>query len=281
MADPDAAIALTRKSWNEATRAHNAHKGDQAAALRAGSDPLFPEELVLLGDLTGRRLVHLQCNSGQDSLGLARRGAAVVGVDLSDEAVAFARALSAESGIAATFVEAEIVDWMHTTDERFDIAFASYGAPGWIPDLRAWMRGARRILRPGGALVIVEFHPLVWSWAGGPTDVRPTGDDYFADAPFVAPVGDYVAASGEALGAATSATPATLTTPATSWQHTTAQILGAVLDAGLVLARVDEHPHANGCRVVDALVPGPGRTWTWPPGVARTPLMLSLRAVAP
>lgn len=281
MAQWEAAIALTRTSWNEATRAHNAHKGDQAAELRAGRDPLFPEELALLGDVTGRRLVHLQCNSGQDSLGLARRGAAVVGVDLSDEAVGFARNLAAESGIAATFVEAEVVDWMHTTDDRFDLAFASYGALGWIRDLGAWMRGARRVLRPGGALVIVEFHPLVWSWGGGPSDLRPTGDDYFADAPFVAPVGDYVATSGAALGAVVAAHAATLTTPATSWQHTTAQIVGALLGAGLVLERFDEHPHANGCRVVDGLVPGPGRTWVWPAGVARTPLMLSLRAVAP
>ena len=91
----------TRRSWNLATRNHNAHKGDQAAALRAGNDPLFLDELELLGELRGRRLVHLQCNAGQDTLGLARRGAVATGVDLSDEAIAFARRLSADSGILA------------------------------------------------------------------------------------------------------------------------------------------------------------------------------------
>ncbi|RYE89793.1 MAG: SAM-dependent methyltransferase, partial [Myxococcales bacterium] len=62
MADLDA----TRQSWNHATRNHNAHKGDQAAFLRAGGDTLFDEERELLGPLAGRRLVHLQCNAGQD-----------------------------------------------------------------------------------------------------------------------------------------------------------------------------------------------------------------------
>ena len=68
-------IDSTRRSWNIATRNHNAHKGDQAAFLRGGGDLLFPEERALLGPLAGKSLVHLQCYSGQDSLCLARDGA--------------------------------------------------------------------------------------------------------------------------------------------------------------------------------------------------------------
>ena len=49
-----------RRSWNEATRAHNSHKGDQAAFFRAGGSTLYPEELEMLGDIAGRSLAHLQ-----------------------------------------------------------------------------------------------------------------------------------------------------------------------------------------------------------------------------
>lgn len=263
----------TKESWNIATRNHNAHKGDQAAFLRGGGDTLFDEELALLGAIEGRALLHLQCNAGQDSLCLARRGARVTGVDFSDEAISFARRLADESGIVATFVEAEIVDWLERTDSRFEVAFASYGVLGWLPDLERWAHALHRALVPGGRFVYVEFHPLVWSIG---EEGRLTGDDYFADAPFVAPVNDYVAASGEGLGASAAAIPGTNDVPATSHQHTLAKILSTLAGAGFVLERLEEYPYANGCRVSPALVPAAGRRWVLPEGVARVPLMFGL-----
>lgn len=266
-----------RASWNAATRNHNAHKGDQAASLRAGVDPLFDEELALLGDLTGRRLVHLQCNAGQDTLGLARRGAIATGVDLSDEAITFARRLSADSGIPATFVEAEVCEWLEQTPERFDLAFTSYGSTGWLPDLGRWARGVRRVLEPGGALVYVEFHPLVWSFS----ETAPftlSGDDYFATTPFRDPVGDYVAASGAALGVVAPGPAVENTIAAPSWQHGLGDVVSALLSAGLALEVLHEWPHSNGCRLKHDLVPLSGRRWGWPPGAARVPLMFGLRA---
>jgi SAM-dependent methyltransferase len=267
----------TRRSWNHATRNHNAHKGDQARFLRDGGDVLFPEELELLGDLRGKRLVHLQCNAGQDTLCLARRGATVLGVDLSDEAIGFARALSADSGIAASFLEAEVVAWLHRTDQRFDIAFASYGAIGWLPDLAAWADGVHRVLEDGGRLVLVEFHPLIWSW--GP-DLRPTRDDYFATTPFIEPVNDYVAESGEGLGAVIPAETVPNPHAATGWQHPLGDVVTAVATAGLIVDELREYPHSSGYRFHPALVRD-GRRWVWPEGIARTPALYGLCAHRP
>lgn len=100
-----------RIAWNAATRVHNSHKRDQAGFFRRGGSTLFPEEVDLLGDVRGKRLVHLQCNAGQDTLSLARLGAEVTGVDISDEAIAFAQRLSAEAGIPAHFIRADVYDW--------------------------------------------------------------------------------------------------------------------------------------------------------------------------
>jgi SAM-dependent methyltransferase len=183
-----------RASWNLATRAHNSHKHDQAAFFRDGGSTLFPEEIALLGELRGKRLVHLQCNAGQDTLSLVALGASVVGVDISDEAIAFARALSLESGIAAEFVRADVLDWLGDiarSESRFDLAFCSYGVVGWLSDLEPWAHGIHEVLEPGGRLVYVDFHPLVWSLD---EQFRFAKDPYFAPGRvFTDPVRDYVA----------------------------------------------------------------------------------------
>ncbi len=268
-------VESTRASWNVATKNHNAHKGDQAAFLRAGGDTLFPEELALLGDLANVDLVHLQCNAGQDSLCLARRGAIVTGVDFSDEAIRFARALSDAAGIPATFVEHEVVSWLETTDQRFALAFASYGVVGWLPDLERWARGVARVLRPGGRLVYVDFHPGLWSIGDA---LRLDGDDYFATTPFVAPVQDYVAASGAALGAVTTGGATPNDVPATSWQYGLGRTVTALASAGFVIEALSEFPFANGCKVHTSLVLSEGRRWVWPEGTARLPLTFGLAA---
>src|SRR5262245_52108836 len=115
-----------RLSWNAATAAHNSHKADQAQFLAGGGTTLHPEELELLGPLAGQRVLHLCCNSGQDTLSLARLGAQVTGVDISDEAIAFALRLSADSGIPGAFARADVYDWLeqaHAAGQRFDRVF--------------------------------------------------------------------------------------------------------------------------------------------------------------
>lgn len=143
-----------RLSWNAATQAHNSHKIDQAGFLRRGGSTLFAEELALLGDVRGLRIAHLQCNAGQDSLSLAALGALVTGVDISDEAIAFARRLSTDSGIAANFTRADIYDWLEReaaeNPASYDIAFSSYGFLCWLSDLTVWAKGIHAILKPGG-----------------------------------------------------------------------------------------------------------------------------------
>ena len=274
MTPPDDPLAANRRSWNHATALHNRHKADQGAWLRAGGDTLFEEELGLLGDLAGRDLVHLQCNAGQDSLCLARRGARVTGVDLSDHAIDTARRLSAESGLPARFERAEVVAWMGSTEARFDVAFASYGALPWIRDLDAWMAGVARILRPGGRLVAVEFHPLAWSLGDA---LELSGDDYFDPGPYVAPVRDY-AADALLHDGATPQPAGDNPHPAVAWQHTVAQIVTAIAGAGLRVCRMEEWPHSTFCRLSPGLVQVGERRWGFPEGKARIPLMLGLVA---
>ncbi len=276
-----------RRSWNSATRAHNSHKGDQAAFLRGGGSTLFPEELQLLGDLTGQRLVHLQCNSGQDTLSLAALGAEVTGVDISDEAVSFATALSAESGIPGTFVRADVLDWFDTAragGTSFDVVFTSYGAIGWLSDLEPWGQGIADVLRPGGRFVIVDFNPvgLMFNWRGtaeydywmrgGTHEVIEEG------------VGDYVAAARDALvpwgyEEGMNAVPDPHVCHQFAWGFS--EIVSALLGAGLTLEVFREYPWSNGAMFHEQARELPGRRFLPPAGQPNVPLMYGIRAVKP
>jgi SAM-dependent methyltransferase len=274
-----------RRSWNHATRAHNSHKLDQAGFLRNGGSTLHPEELELLGDLRGKRLVHLQCNSGQDSLSLAARGADVTGVDISDEAVSFARQLSEESGVSARFERADVYDWLEAAakaGEHFDLAFSSYGAIVWLSDLRTWARGIAGVLRPGGRFVLVEFHPVPWM-----LDLEGEGKVTYPYSTAGTPltwedgVGDYVGASGAALapsgyqeGEAKFENPE----PVHEFGWGLGDVIGAVLEAGLALEAFREFPYTNGCKMFPAMRELPGRRMVMPEGFPTIPLMYSLAA---
>jgi SAM-dependent methyltransferase len=273
-----------RLSWNSATKAHNSHKGDQAAFLRSGGSTLFPEEVALLGDLTGRRLVHLQCNSGQDTLSLAALGADATGVDISDEAIDFATRLSADSGIAATFTRSDLFDWFDDTNDTFDVAFSSYGATGWLSDLTAWGAGIASVLRPGGRFVYVEFHPILgmfdWEWQlRHDYWMRGHSHETWEDG-----VGDYVRLAGHALvpwgyqeGMAEVPDPKRCH----QFPWGISDILGALRGAGLVLDVFEEYPYANGAMLAGHMRELPGRRFVPPDGVPDFPLMYGIRALKP
>jgi len=271
-----------RRSWNHATRAHNAHKGDQAGFLRAGGSTLFPEELELLGDLHGKRLVHLQCNAGQDTLSLAARGAQVIGVDISDDAIEFARTLSRDSGIAATFERADVFDWLASSPAaQLDIAFSSYGALPWLSDLPTWARGVARVLASGGRLVVVEFHPLLnlFDDEGRITSQLAKGGKG-GHITWDKGVGDYVAASEGALpaGEHVETQPFVNPEPCHEWEWSVADVVDAVARAGLRIQRVVEWPYSNGCKFFPNMVALDGKRWALAADAPKLPCMYGLVA---
>ncbi|MCK5942083.1 MAG: class I SAM-dependent methyltransferase [Planctomycetes bacterium] len=264
-----------RRSWNAVTAAHNSHKVDQARFLRDGGSTLFDEERELLGDCAGTRIAHLQCNCGQDTLSIARLGAEVTGVDIADEPIAFARELAAAAGIDATFHRADVFDWLERTEARFDTVFASYGVIGWLCDLGRWARGVARILAPGGRLVLVEFHPLAWSFAAGGRLAEP----YFLDGALAeSGVNDYVGAELAPSGFTEGAVGFYNPERSFAFQWTIGQTLQAVADAGLRIETFREYPFSNGCELFDGMQRLPGRRFGMPAELPAMPLMFGLAA---
>jgi len=134
----------------------------------AGDVSLNKIELDLLGDIQDKRILHLQCHFGLDSLSLARRGAQhVTGVDMSDQAIDKARQLAETINLTTStrFICCNIYDLQEhlscDQNELFDIVFTSYGVITWLPDVNKWASLISQYLKPNGIFVIAEFHPVI------------------------------------------------------------------------------------------------------------------------
>jgi SAM-dependent methyltransferase len=148
-------------------------------ALREGRGRFYPIEEAELGPVAGKRVLHLQCHFGSDTLKFAQRGANAVGLDFSADAIAAAQRLAGELGLAdrADFVLADLYNAPAAIAEPagFDIVFVSWGAICWVPDIRRWAEIVAHFLRPGGFLYLAEAHPaaMVFDDAARLPDGRP------------------------------------------------------------------------------------------------------------
>ena len=145
-----------KKLWNQRTIVHKDSSFYNLAGFKAGENVLTPIELNELGDVKGKKMLHLQCHFGMDSLNWARLGADVTGVDLSDEAIKEAKQLNDELAMNAKFICCNVYDLKEHLDEKFDIVFTSYGTIGWLPDLDKWAGLIAHYLKPGGT-----FYPAL------------------------------------------------------------------------------------------------------------------------
>lgn len=253
-----------QRMWDERVPLHVAGPFYDVAAFKQGGVVLRPFELEDLGDVAGRELVHLQCHFGQDTLSWARLGARVTGLDFSAPAIAAARELAAEIGLAATFVEGNVYDAPALLGRQYDIVYTGLGALCWLPDLERWADVMRALVRPGGLAYVAEFHPI--------TDVFGDDDLAIARPYFQGPEPVVWMAPG------TYADPVATTQHNLSyeWTHPVSAVIDALIRRGLVLERFREHDYTLFARW--PFLEKAGRDmYRLPAGMPSLPLMYSVR----
>lgn len=142
--------------YGEADRVWSGRVNAALAAVTAALEP-------------GRSL-DLGCGEGGDVLWLAERGWAATGIDLSQIAIARGRAEAESRGIEATFIAADLGNWVERPAEfdgsavPFDLVTASFlQSPAHLPRPEVLRAAAARVA-PGGRLVLVS-HGAPPSWA--------------------------------------------------------------------------------------------------------------------
>jgi SAM-dependent methyltransferase len=154
-------VQRNARRW-EAMAAHRL--GMTVADHRTGASPLLPEELALLGDLRGQRVLHLACAVCDEGIAMAMAGASVTGLDIAATHLRTGREKAVALGVD---VDLRIGNMMQLDPDLrdFDLVYISSGGLCWVPDLDDWLAGVRDVLKPGGRLLITEHHPL-WETLG-------------------------------------------------------------------------------------------------------------------
>ncbi|SFT90711.1 Methyltransferase domain-containing protein [Lishizhenia tianjinensis] len=223
-------IAINKDNWNQRIAAHLTSDFYDHESFKAGNSSLNEIELDLFEDLKGKRVLHLQCHFGQDTISLARMGASTVGVDLSDEAIKVAKACAQELNADASFICCDVYDLHHHLDEKFDVVFTSYGTIGWLPDMEKWAKVISHFLKPNGRLYFVEFHPVVWMFD---YDFKEVAYNYFNTEAIV-----------EEQEATYADSTVEINAKAVSWNHPISEVVNNLIQAGMEIEVLNEYDYS-------------------------------------
>ncbi len=223
-------LDINKNLWNRKTEIHYNSDFYDVASFIEGKDSLNPIELELLGDIEGKKVLHLQCHFGMDTISLARHGAIATGVDFSDKAIEKARQLNQCLGANATFVQSDVYQLPDVLDENFDIVFTSYGVVGWLPDMKKWAEVIHHFLKPGGELVLVEFHPVVWMFS---YDFKRIEFNYMNSEPII-----------EELEGTYTDRGAKIKEKSVGWNHGLSAVIDSLIKAGLKITDFKEYNYS-------------------------------------
>ncbi|MFF5477536.1 class I SAM-dependent methyltransferase [Streptomyces sp. NPDC012935] len=189
-----------------------------------------------LGELAGRDVLHLQCHLGTETIAFAQRGARAVGLDFSAASVAAADGIAQKAGLDVTYVQANVYDAVEALGQRqFDVVYTGKGALCYLPDLDRWAGVVAQLLRPGGRLYIVEFHPLLNSLGPKPGP---------GEGPELLLRHDYLGGDGavhrDATRTYTDGPAVEGATDSYEWMHGIGEVVDALSGAGLTVRRLRE-----------------------------------------
>lgn len=124
--------------------------------LSCGRDAAWKRRLVRMAEVgAGTRALDLACGTGDIAYEAARRGAHVVGLDVTERMIRLARAKHGDSGR----VEFLVGDMMTLPfpDNSFDLVTTGYGIRN-VPELEPALDEIARVLRPGGLFLSLDFN---------------------------------------------------------------------------------------------------------------------------
>lgn len=224
-------ISINKNAWNLKTNTHIKSEFYDNISFLKGRNTLNPIELGILGDISGKSILHLQCHFGQDSMSLAQLGAHVTAVDFSEEAIKKAKEFNDELGLNVDFICANIYELPSVLDKKYDYVFTSYGVIGWLENLDLWASVISNFLKIGGKFLIVEFHPVIWMFDD---EFKNITYSYFKNDPInEISTGSYADTSAE------------INYQTITWNHSLSEIFTSLINQGINILEFKEYDYSS------------------------------------
>jgi len=211
-----------QESWDKRTKVHISSEFYDLEGFVSGSSSLTEIELSELGNVKEKKLLHLQCHFGLDTLSWVREGAIATGLDFSPVAIEKANKIKDEVKLQANFICSDVLEFGKNAQPEYDIVYTSYGTICWLPLLDKWAQTIANSLKPHGIFYMADFHPIQDFVAGY---------SYFhSETPDIEEEGTYTEnCDGKK---------STLIT----WAHPISEIINSLIKAGIKIDHFNEYP---------------------------------------
>nr|WP_171016930.1 class I SAM-dependent methyltransferase [Pseudalkalibacillus caeni] len=188
----------------------------------------------LFGDIKGKRVVNLMGSHGSKAVALSLLGAQATVIDFSEENASYARDLAEKANTSIRYI---VSDVLNLTDdslwESFDYVLMELGILHYFMDLAPLFDVIKKLLSPGGRLVLHDFHPISTKLITSKGKKHKVDGNYF----------------NPSLSAANVAYSKHLSTEATDEHEvllrkwTLGEIITAIAEENLVIKKLSEEPN--------------------------------------
>ncbi|WP_260412349.1 bifunctional 2-polyprenyl-6-hydroxyphenol methylase/3-demethylubiquinol 3-O-methyltransferase UbiG [Alkalihalobacillus sp. TS-13] len=153
-------------AWNQdnfqALINRHGEPGDVAAKIKQNPEGRLSTSFYRhMKPVEGKRIAHLMGSNGIKAVALSLLGADVTVVDFSKENAAFAGAVAEQADIDIHYVVSDVLSYTDKReDHAFDFVLMELGVLHYYISLDPLVQVINRLLKPGGTLVLHEFHPI-------------------------------------------------------------------------------------------------------------------------
>ncbi len=148
----------TKKWWEEMS---DYYQKETKIPVDIHYGPGSPNEnkLKLLGNIRGKSILEIGCGGAQCGVAMAKKGAKVTGIDISEEQLKFARNLAEKNKVKIKFYQGDVKKLPQIKSNSQDIVFSTF-ALHYIDNLLVCFKEVKRVLKKNGLFIISFPHPF-------------------------------------------------------------------------------------------------------------------------